>query len=84
MLYKCYSNHQLEYMSIDFSRGRVLDTTWRPRGLEEKSSKFDSIKIFIVDRGHGRLETKVTSSIIVFSRDNYPLLLLPQSIVLSS
>ena len=38
----------------------------------------------IVDRGHGRLETKVTSSIVVFSRDNYPSLLLPQSIVLSS
>ena len=38
----------------------------------------------IVDRGHGRLETKVTRSIIVFSRDNYPSLLLPQSIVLSS
>ena len=31
-----------------------------------------------------RRKTKVTSSIVVFSRDNYPSLLLPQSIVLSS
>ena len=73
----------MEYGLVERAESVSLVGSGLGLGNRGEAVGFHGVEI-IVDRGHGRLETKVTSSIIVFSRDNYPLLLLPQFIILSN